>query len=124
MRSSGRKAVEDGAAFKPIWYLSPINEPASWLKLTIDAMGDEWDDKSVSVSSDAAEAPSDAASQASGGAFVMPKPPLWGFLLQPAAGKGSLQVCTVLSTDTLKMSRTTLGTGPHLPASRALIYWT
>ncbi|KAI4863432.1 heterokaryon incompatibility protein-domain-containing protein [Hypoxylon rubiginosum] len=93
VRSVQWQAIDPAAPFKSVWYLSPLlNRPTGWLKLAIDSAWEDVDDDTVSFSSEEALALHDAAvrpdfcgPEGLADAFVMPKPPIWSFLLQPAA---------------------------------------
>jgi len=81
-RSQGWKELLDtGGRFCATWFLSSIvGFPSDWLKLTIDAIPDELDE-------DGGEDEDGIGDGTQGSDFSMPKPPIWGFFLQPAQSK-------------------------------------
>ncbi|KAK3331338.1 heterokaryon incompatibility protein-domain-containing protein [Apodospora peruviana] len=85
-RSGGWKSLADaGDPFHGIWYLSkPANLPVDWLKLTIDAMSDDDEEEDEDEGDEANDGgPTTSATSPDGSGFALPKPPAWGFLLQP-----------------------------------------
>ncbi|KAK4465331.1 heterokaryon incompatibility protein-domain-containing protein [Cladorrhinum samala] len=82
IKSGGWRAMlETGKSFCGTSSLKQaVNVPPGWMKLTIDSFLDDADEQSEDDFEDQSQ---DTGEIVGGPGFVLPEPPLWGFILQP-----------------------------------------
>lgn len=101
-RSPGFESLQVDAPFRSTWYLSqPKDFAVDWLRLTIDALGDDDSDRSGHSDADALRAETSEDEDDAGGTysevqlpsdgtdlsgFELPSAPLWAFMLAPPRG--------------------------------------
>jgi len=87
-RSGAWKSLDSSVIFQPTWYLAPMSgRQTGWFKLTIDAaLSEEEIDREIMDEDPSDDSQLDSVEDDED-SFGMPELPMWGFYLQPAAGR-------------------------------------